>query len=82
MAKMREVPGSLLALLGNALKLYRPVMGTREPAQFERLRCECGCVAFEVDRTTDGWCVECPECGEASMLAPLINGDWQPAKSG
>lgn len=79
MSKMRELPGSVKTLPDNAMQLYRPIMGTGDAAQFERLRCKCGCVELEVDRTDDGWCVECPQCGEASMLSVLINGDWRHA---
>lgn len=68
------VQGSLRKLPDNAMQLYRPVMGDDRPAMFERLRCSCGCNELEVDRTNDGWCVECPDCGEASMLSVLING--------
>lgn len=70
------VPNSFRQAKDNDLYLYRPVMGDNKPAGFERLACgNCGGAVFEVDRTGDGWCVECAACGDAaSMLTDLING--------
>jgi len=78
MPDLKVTAGSVQAQAESDLYLYRPVTGIRQPAMFERLACAiCGGVTFEVDRTEEGWCVECATCGDAaSMFADLLNGDW------